>query len=308
MPCILLHTVGAGGELKEVAEGTLIQPLTRDMHNVRMSEAVMRVRLTAVVPEFHYNDPPMQPPGADEHLVLGECPKWVLEWPKTQIRLGVVKRTTGATSKRRPPIVRPSTKPPRKLVVKESAPEAAVATTQKETPVVATTRKEPPVVVASNRHKQLLGTFEPQPSKDKAVAPQIGANDDDEDDDNVDVDGFINTGATQDMFMPDIHMDDEPFRAHRALPARPTTCTQRLNFQGLSQQDTPPEAGIQSQPANVFSPGTIFKSIKEGVQSPEMKKKQHRKRSRPGASASQPAPKTIWGHEDMVPPRADGLT
>ena len=150
-----------------------------------------------------------------------------------------VRRTTGATSKRRPPIIRPSTRPPRKLVVKESAPKATIATTQKETPVDATTRKEPPVIAATNQHKQLLGTSEPQPSKDKAVAPQIGANND-EDDDNVDVDGFINTGATQDMFMPDIHMDDEPFRAHRALPARPTTCTQRLNFQGLPTQDTPP--------------------------------------------------------------------
>jgi hypothetical protein len=39
-----------------------------------------------------------------------------------------------------------------------------------------------------------------------------------------------------------------------------------------------------------------------------MKNKKHGKRSRPGASASQPAPKTIRVHEDMVPPRADGLT
>ena len=166
MPCILLHRVGAGGELKEVAQGTVIQPLIRDMHHTKMSEAMMKVRLTAVVPEFRHIDPPMQPPGADVHLVLGECPKWVLEWPKTQIRLGGVRRTTDATSKRRPPIIRPSTRPPRKLVVKESAPEAAVATTQKEPPVTATTGRKPPsVVAATNRHKQLLGTSSPQPSK-----------------------------------------------------------------------------------------------------------------------------------------------
>ena len=115
MPCILLHRVGAGSELKEVATAILIQPLTRDMHNTRMSEEVMRVTVTEVVPEFPGIDPPpMQPLGADKHMVLGDCSKWLMEWPKTQIRLGEglqgVRRTGGATSRHRPPVVRPSPK------------------------------------------------------------------------------------------------------------------------------------------------------------------------------------------------------
>jgi len=203
-----------------------------------------------------------------------------------------LRHTTGATS--RPPIIRPS-KTPQKIVGKEPAPQAAVATT----------RKEPAVVATTSRHQKLLGTSIPQPSKAKAVAPQLGGNDDD--DDNVDVDAFLNTGASRDLYMPPVHADGEPFRAHRDQPARLTACTQRLTFQGLSQ-DMPLEAGDQAQLANVFSPGTLRKSVHEGVQSPEMKKKKHMKRIRPGASVSQPAPKTIRGHEDMVSPHADGLT
>ena len=57
-PCILLHRMVPDGELKEVAEGMLIQPLCRDMHNNRMSEAVMRVKVTKVLPEFSGIDPP----------------------------------------------------------------------------------------------------------------------------------------------------------------------------------------------------------------------------------------------------------
>ena len=58
MPCILLHRVGAGGELKEVATAKIIQPLTRDMHNTRMSEVVMKVNVREVLPEFRDIDPP----------------------------------------------------------------------------------------------------------------------------------------------------------------------------------------------------------------------------------------------------------
>ena len=74
MPCILLHRVGAGNELKDVAAAVLVQPLTTTMHNNPMSEAVMRVRVTEVVLEFRGIDPLFQPLGADEHMVLGECP------------------------------------------------------------------------------------------------------------------------------------------------------------------------------------------------------------------------------------------
>ena len=65
----------------------------------------------------------------------------------------------------------------------------------------ACTRTEP--------HQKLLGAFVPQPSKGAAVAPQLDANDDDGDD--VDIQGFINTGASVNMYMPPV--DEEPFRA-----------------------------------------------------------------------------------------------
>ena len=57
-PCVLLHRMEPGGELKEVAEGSVMQPSSREMHNNRMSNAVMRARLTRVLPEFSAIDPP----------------------------------------------------------------------------------------------------------------------------------------------------------------------------------------------------------------------------------------------------------
>jgi len=42
----------------EVAQGTVVQPMSRDMHNTKMSEAVMKVRLTTVLTEFRDIDPP----------------------------------------------------------------------------------------------------------------------------------------------------------------------------------------------------------------------------------------------------------
>jgi len=113
------------------------------MHNTRMSEVVMKVDVREVLPEFRDIDPPTQPPGAEKHMKLGECGKWMMEWPKTQIRLGDVlhgvRRTGGATSRPRPPGVRPPSRRPQKAVADEPAPQAAVATTQTEPPVAATT-------------------------------------------------------------------------------------------------------------------------------------------------------------------------
>ena len=138
---------------------------------------------------------------------------------------------------------------------------------------------------------------------------------DDNDNDNVDVDAFLNTGACRDdLYMPPV--DEEPFRDQRGQPPRPTTCTQRLIFEGLSQ-DTPPETGdhqAQVKPGNIFSPGTLHQTVHAGFTapqpSPEMKNKakKHRKRKGANASASQPTPKIMRGREDTIPPRGDGLT
>ena len=261
-----------------------------------MEESVMKVSLLQIVPEFRDVEPPLQPPGAEqEHMVLKNCVKWPMKWPKTQIRLGSglvgSRRSTGATSKRPPTIVRP--------------PKKTAAITQKEEAVVAT----------CNRHQQLLGASSvPQPDKGAAVTPQVHDPKGDDGDDDVDVMGFLNPGASVDMYMPP--MDEEPFCAPGAQPSRPTTCTQRLDFQGLSQ-GTPPEAGDQAirKPAHIFSPNTLRKTVfpvsapRPPPPSPEKKEKKQKKRKRgPGASASQPAPKTIRANEFTVSPRADGLT
>ena len=176
--------------MKEVALAKIIQPSTRDMHHTRMSEAVMKVTVTEVLPEFRDIDPPTQPPGADEHLKLGECKQWMLEWPKTQIRLGDVLpgigRTGGATSRPRLPIVRPPSRRPPKAVAEEPTPQADVASTQKAPAEVATTGRKPPPpvagrklppVVASSRHKLLLGTSsaQPPPQADDATTAKVSS-------------------------------------------------------------------------------------------------------------------------------------
>ena len=89
------------------------------------------------------------------------------------------------------------------------------------------------------------------------------------------------------MYMPAI--EEEAFRTHGDQPARPTTVTQRLTFQGFSQQDTPPEAGDPAldKPANVFSPNTLHKTVGEQLAPPDqMKKKQRTRSNKKGASVS----------------------
>ena len=176
--------------MKEVARGKIINPLIRDLHHSQMSEGVMKVEVREVLPEFRDIEPPTQPRGAEEHMKLGVCPKWMLEWPKTQIRLGDVlhgyRRTGGDTSKPWPKVVRP---PPRSQMqrVDEPAPQAAVATTtgRKVPPVAPTTgrklppvapttgRKLPPLVTATNRHKLLLATSSSQQSKVSSEEPDF---------------------------------------------------------------------------------------------------------------------------------------
>ena len=288
---MLLHRVG--DELKEVATGLILKTGSELMHHAPVDKGFMKVKVVTVPKVYHNMDPPVQPQGADEHVVLGKCPEWVSLWPKTQIRLGggIIdegpRRNTGATSKfRRDTPIRPPKKP------------AAVATT-------------------TNRQKQLL--------VGNASAPQrIGGNDDDDDDDLIDVDGFLNTGAEDaDGFMRPVDLEP-PFRAHADQPARLNAVTQRLDFQGLSQE-TPPAAGVaaQDKPATgVFSPGTIAKSVAEGLRGQPWNNKPRRppkkmpkgaSASQPpkmpkgskGASASQPTPMIIQGREDTIPPPPD---
>ena len=56
-PCILLHTVEPGGKLMEVASGLVMA--TRVMHNARIAEDLVKVKLALVVPEYRYIIPPI---------------------------------------------------------------------------------------------------------------------------------------------------------------------------------------------------------------------------------------------------------
>src|SRR4051812_1868092 len=100
-------------------------------------------------------DPPMQPPGADEHLTLEGCHGYPMIWPKTQIRIG--SRSTGATSIIRPP----STKPPAAQVV-----------------ITATTSHHQRLLLGASAPapQEAKGVVAPRPPsplpKGKAVAPQ----------------------------------------------------------------------------------------------------------------------------------------
>ena len=306
---MLLHRVG--DELKEVATGLILKTGSELMHHAPVDKGFMKVKVVTVPKVYHNMDPPVQPQGADEHVVLGKCPEWVSLWPKTQIRLGggIIdegpRRNTGATSKfRRDAPIRPPKKP------------AAVATT---------TNRQKQLLVGSQPQPVQLGS-EPQPVQlaGNASAPQrIGGNDDDDDDD-LDVGGFLNTGAEDaDGFMRPVDLEP-PFRAHADQPARLNAVTQRLDFQGLSQE-TPPAAGVaaQDKPATgVFSPGTIAKSVAEGLRGQPWNNKPRRppkkmpkgaSASQPpkmpkgskGASASQPTPMIIQGREDTIPPPPD---
>jgi len=219
--CVLLHNM-AGGEFKDVATGVLLQPANRMMHTIPLDDAVMRVRLARVLSGFDDLDPPIQPPGAEEHKTLAECFNWPLTWPKTQIRLGGIGRTTGATS-----IVR----------LRPRAP--------------------PPVIATTSRHQQLLGECVPPHGKgpiasqppspppareEEEMAPHYGDNDDGDD---IDVHDFINTGGREGSYMPTLDQE-EPFRARDDQTDPPLQ--RRLDY-GLSQ-DTPPAADQTNKQTN----------------------------------------------------------
>ena len=129
----------------EVATGTVVQPKSRELHNVQMDKNVMRVKLSNVVPKFRDVLPPFQPPGSDvDNLVLGDCTSWLMKWPKNQIRLGG-SCGSQAQHRRHLPYRLAQDCRPAKLTAVRKEPE--VVAPRKETTVVATTRMEPAVVV-----------------------------------------------------------------------------------------------------------------------------------------------------------------
>jgi hypothetical protein len=85
VPCTFLMMVD--NELRDVATGSIVNPLHRTLHCVQMATDVFRVRLDNVVTGCEDLYPPEQPPEADSELKLGECLSWPLKWPKALIRL-----------------------------------------------------------------------------------------------------------------------------------------------------------------------------------------------------------------------------
>ena len=307
-----------------------------------MEDAVMRVSLGRVLPGCEDMDPPIQPMGAEDHKTLEGCHGWALTWPKTQIRLGG--RSTGATSIVRPTqkatdVVATGTVPPRDappVVATGTIPSQKAPTVDATAPtkIMRPPRRKALVVDAntSRRHQQLLGVSAPPQGNDDVVAPQpprpsspphhdtdmVAHDAYNSDDDQIDTDAFLNTGADMEGFyMPTVNEEFQARDANKAGGSKSTK--QRLVFTGFSQEETPPAAETQDKPAGtVFSPNTIRMATGEQLASPAVEEplvgktaaKRPRKRSKTKA-ASQPAasqPAQLRFNDMLVPPRTDGLT
>ena len=84
-------------ELKDVANGSIVNPLNRMLHTVEMGPGEFRVTVARVFPGYEDLDPPHQPPGADSELKLGQCLNWPVKWPKALIHLDPVVRSQAIT-------------------------------------------------------------------------------------------------------------------------------------------------------------------------------------------------------------------
>ena len=167
------------------------------------------------------------------------------------------------------------------------------------------------MIATTSRQQQLLVAFVPphgkyvvpQPPTPLLPQPHDGTHEDD--DELVNVDDFINTGAAKGLYMPSV--DEEPFAArddHQA--GRPNTCTQRLVFHGLSQETPPAADPPQEKQGLVFSPNTLRKATDEqmAVADTIVKKKHYRKRGNNNnkKGVSQPLPKRIRDQDTVVVP------
>lgn len=83
--CTFLLKVGS--ELKDVAKGSILQPLSRKYHCRDIPANELRVRVDLVLPGFENLYPPNQPADADSELNLGQLDNQILLWPKALIRL-----------------------------------------------------------------------------------------------------------------------------------------------------------------------------------------------------------------------------
>ena len=99
-----MHWVG--GQLKDVAKGSIVQPESRAWHNGTMDPGNMRVKYTMVLPGYEQVEPPSQPAGWDDDdppAVLSTAFGYVFQWPKSQIRLGTEDQHNITPEATRPP-------------------------------------------------------------------------------------------------------------------------------------------------------------------------------------------------------------
>jgi hypothetical protein len=83
------------------------------------------------------------------------------------------------------------------------------------------------------------------------------------DDHGDEIDGFLDTGANEGIYMPPL--GDPASRGQQA--GRTMSCTQRLRFGGGSQETPPEAAATQPNLANVISPTTLHKVVNEQLKS-----------------------------------------
>jgi hypothetical protein len=151
-------------------------------------------------------------------------------------------------------------------------------------------RPQPVVSATTSCHQKLLVAALPQPPPPhgKAIAASYPLLLEDINNDDENPDKWLNTGATDSLFMPNM---EEPYRVHEDQNARTKICT-RLDFHG-ALEETPPDAGAADpkvNPGNIFSPNTLHKVMNGGEQlatSAEqlatggpIQKKHHRKRNK----------------------------
>jgi hypothetical protein len=281
-------------EPKDVAKGTIIQPNSTIMHHKEMVSEVFKVRLAWVLPGCKDMDPPTQPQGADEHKTIEGCFGWVLTWPKTQIRLVKEQQVT---------------QPPPRMPCLEKVTELP--------PCLSPPPRRPQQVVSTNTsyHQKLLATALPQPPPaphGKAVAASYLVLVEDINDDDENSDNWLNTSATDSLFMPNM---EEPYRVREDQNAHTKACT-RLDFHG-ALEETPPDAGAADPKVNtrnIFSPNTLHKVVSGGDQlatdrgeqlatGGPIQKKHHRKRNKkdkPSASQQPAGPKRSRVHDDLM--------
>jgi hypothetical protein len=96
----------------------------------------------------------------------------------------------------------------------------------------------------------------------KAIAASYPVLVEDINDDDENPDKWLNTGATDSLFMPNM---EEPYHVREDQNACTKACT-RLDFHG-ALEETPPDAGAADpkvNTGNIFSPNTLHKVVSGG--------------------------------------------